>query len=74
MLYSDHTVTVSDKKRFKEYFCSVCFSWKEMWLQDYWQSLDQGEALTAMIHHNESHQGKFWDYMHKIFLKRTQHN
>ncbi|KAM3835744.1 GDP-fucose protein O-fucosyltransferase 4 [Vipera latastei] len=49
-------------------------SWKEMWLQDYWQSLDQGEALTAMIHHNESHQGKFWDYMHKIFLKRTQHN
>ncbi|XP_015685944.1 alpha-(1,3)-fucosyltransferase 11, partial [Protobothrops mucrosquamatus] len=48
-------------------------SWKEMWLQDYWQSLDQGEALTAMIHHNESHQGKFWDYMHKIFLKRTQH-
>ncbi|ETE66944.1 Alpha-(1,3)-fucosyltransferase 11, partial [Ophiophagus hannah] len=49
-------------------------SWKEMWLQDYWQSLDQGEALTAMIHHNETHQGKFWDYMHKIFLKRTQHN
>nr|XP_020861688.1 alpha-(1,3)-fucosyltransferase 11-like isoform X1 [Phascolarctos cinereus] len=25
-------------------------SWKEMWLQDYWQGLDQGEALTAMIH------------------------
>ncbi|XP_032088203.1 alpha-(1,3)-fucosyltransferase 11 isoform X1 [Thamnophis elegans] len=48
--------------------------WKEMWLQDYWQSLDQGEALTAMIHQNETHQGKFWDYMHKIFLKRTQHN
>ncbi|KAJ6661773.1 hypothetical protein lerEdw1_013295 [Lerista edwardsae] len=49
-------------------------SWKEMWLQDYWQSLDQGEALTAMIHNNESHQGKFWDYMHKIFMKRTQQN
>lgn len=47
-------------------------SWKEMWLQDYWQSLDQGEALTAMIHHNESHQGRFWDYMHEIFLKRTR--
>ncbi|XP_019357977.1 PREDICTED: alpha-(1,3)-fucosyltransferase 11 isoform X1 [Gavialis gangeticus] len=47
-------------------------SWKEMWLQDYWQSLDQSEALTAMIHHNESHQGKFWDYMHEIFLKRTR--
>lgn len=51
---------------------SFCFSWKEMWLQDYWQSLDQGEALTAMIHHNESHQGRFWDYMHEIFLKRTR--
>nr|XP_020646856.1 alpha-(1,3)-fucosyltransferase 11 isoform X1 [Pogona vitticeps] len=49
-------------------------SWKEMWLQDYWQSLDQGEALTAMIHHNESQQGKFWDYMHKVFLKRTGQN
>ncbi|XP_053111137.1 alpha-(1,3)-fucosyltransferase 11 [Hemicordylus capensis] len=49
-------------------------SWKEMWLQDYWQSRDQGEALTAMIHHNESHQGRFWDYMHKIFMKRTQQN
>ncbi|XP_074855880.1 GDP-fucose protein O-fucosyltransferase 4 [Carettochelys insculpta] len=47
-------------------------SWKEMWLQDYWQNLDQGEALTAMIHKNESHQGKFWDYMHEIFLKRTR--
>uniref|UniRef100_A0A8C3DWP8 Fucosyltransferase n=1 Tax=Corvus moneduloides TaxID=1196302 RepID=A0A8C3DWP8_CORMO len=46
--------------------------WKEMWLQDYWQSLDQGEALTAMIHRNESHQGRFWDYMHEIFLKRTR--
>ncbi|NWR73031.1 FUT11 fucosyltransferase, partial [Centropus unirufus] len=45
-------------------------SWKEMWLQDYWQGLDQGEALTAMIHHNESQQGRFWDYMHEIFLKR----
>lgn len=50
----------------------VYLSWKEMWLQDYWQSLDQSEALTAMIHHNESHQGKFWDYMHEIFLKRTR--
>uniref|UniRef100_A0A8D0HPD0 GDP-fucose protein O-fucosyltransferase n=1 Tax=Sphenodon punctatus TaxID=8508 RepID=A0A8D0HPD0_SPHPU len=47
-------------------------SWKEMWLQDYWQSLDQGEALTAMIHHNESHQGRFWDCMHEVFLKRTR--
>lgn len=51
---------------------SFYFSWKEMWLQDYWQSLDQGEALTAMIHRNESHQGRFWDYMHEIFLKRTR--
>ncbi|XP_028914910.2 alpha-(1,3)-fucosyltransferase 11 [Ornithorhynchus anatinus] len=48
-------------------------SWKEMWLQDYWQGLDQGEALTAMIHNNETHQGRFWDYMHEIFLKRHQH-
>lgn len=53
---------------------SLCFSWKEMWLQDYWQSLDQGEALTAMLHNNESHQGRFWDYMHKIFMKRTRQN
>lgn len=53
-------------------FFFICFSWKEMWLQDYWQSLDQGEALTAMIHHNESHQGRFWDYMQEIFLKRTR--
>nr|XP_060625159.1 alpha-(1,3)-fucosyltransferase 11 isoform X1 [Anolis sagrei ordinatus] len=49
-------------------------SWKEMWLEDYWQGLDQGEALTAMIHHNESNQDRFWDYMHKIFMKRTQQN
>lgn len=54
------------------FFFFICFSWKEMWLQDYWQSLDQGEALTAMIRHNESHQGRFWDYMHEIFLKRTR--
>nr|XP_056704262.1 alpha-(1,3)-fucosyltransferase 11 [Euleptes europaea] len=49
-------------------------SWKEMWLQDYWQSLDQAEALSAMIRNNESDQGKFWDYMHKVFLKRTRQN
>uniref|UniRef100_F6RUA2 GDP-fucose protein O-fucosyltransferase n=1 Tax=Monodelphis domestica TaxID=13616 RepID=F6RUA2_MONDO len=48
-------------------------SWKEMWLQDYWQGLDQGEALTAMIHNNETHPGKFWDYMHDIFLRRNQY-
>ncbi|XP_074152919.1 GDP-fucose protein O-fucosyltransferase 4 isoform X2 [Sminthopsis crassicaudata] len=48
-------------------------SWKEMWLQDYWQGLDQGEALTTMIHNNETHHGKFWDYMHDIFLRRNQH-
>ncbi|XP_023060713.1 alpha-(1,3)-fucosyltransferase 11 isoform X1 [Piliocolobus tephrosceles] len=45
-------------------------SWKEMWLQDYWQGLDQGEALTAMIHNNETEQRKFWDYLHEIFMKR----
>ncbi|XP_048195007.1 alpha-(1,3)-fucosyltransferase 11 [Perognathus longimembris pacificus] len=47
-------------------------SWKEMWLQDYWQGLDQGEALTAMIHNNETQQSKFWDYLHEIFVKRNQ--
>lgn len=47
-------------------------SWKEMWLQDYWQGLDQGEALTAMIHNNETLQGKFWDYLTEIFMKRNQ--
>ncbi|XP_045295594.1 alpha-(1,3)-fucosyltransferase 11 [Leopardus geoffroyi] len=47
-------------------------SWKEMWLQDYWQGLDQGEALTAMIHNNETKQRKFWDYLHEIFMKRNQ--
>ncbi|XP_073935306.1 GDP-fucose protein O-fucosyltransferase 4 isoform X1 [Castor canadensis] len=47
-------------------------SWKEMWLQDYWQGLDQGEALTAMIHNNETQQRKFWDYLHEIFMKRNK--
>uniref|UniRef100_H0V0S8 GDP-fucose protein O-fucosyltransferase n=2 Tax=Cavia porcellus TaxID=10141 RepID=H0V0S8_CAVPO len=47
-------------------------SWKEMWLQDYWQGLYQGEALTAMIHNNETQQSKFWDYLHEIFMKRNQ--
>ncbi|XP_030066258.1 GDP-fucose protein O-fucosyltransferase 4 isoform X1 [Microcaecilia unicolor] len=47
-------------------------SWKQMWIQDYWQSLDQSEALTAMIHRNESDLGKFWDYMHEIFIKRNR--
>lgn len=46
--------------------------WKEMWLQDYWQGLDQGEALTAMIHNNETQQKKFWDYLYEIFMKRNQ--
>ncbi|XP_004583539.2 alpha-(1,3)-fucosyltransferase 11 [Ochotona princeps] len=48
-------------------------SWKEMWLQDYWQGLDQGEALTAMIHNNETQQSKFWDYLHEVFMKRNRH-
>lgn len=43
-----------------------------MWLQDYWQGLDQGEALTAMIRNNETQQRKFWDYLHEIFMKRNQ--
>lgn len=43
-----------------------------MWLQDYWQGLDQGEALTAMIHNNETQQRKFWDYLYEIFMKRNQ--
>lgn len=47
-------------------------SWKEMWLQDYWQGLYQGEALTAMIHNNETQQSKFWDYVHEIFMKRNK--
>ncbi|XP_075389723.1 GDP-fucose protein O-fucosyltransferase 4 [Tenrec ecaudatus] len=47
-------------------------SWKEMWLQDYWQGLDQGEALTAMIYNNETQQRKFWDYLHEIFMKRNR--
>ncbi|XP_069466785.1 alpha-(1,3)-fucosyltransferase 11 [Ambystoma mexicanum] len=46
-------------------------SWKQMWLQDYWQSLDQGEALSAMIRQNEIDQGRFWDYMHEIFMRRN---
>ncbi|XP_075466750.1 GDP-fucose protein O-fucosyltransferase 4 [Ascaphus truei] len=49
-------------------------SWKQMWLQDYWQSLDQAEALTAMIHRNETDQGNFWDYMHEIFIKRSMNH
>ncbi|KAJ1143262.1 hypothetical protein NDU88_009573 [Pleurodeles waltl] len=46
-------------------------SWKQMWLQDYWQSLDQAEALGAMLRQNETEQGRFWDYMHDIFLRRN---
>ncbi|XP_062926417.1 alpha-(1,3)-fucosyltransferase 11 isoform X2 [Mobula hypostoma] len=29
-------------------------SWKQMWQQDYWQSVDQAEALTTMILRNET--------------------
>ncbi|XP_040176381.1 alpha-(1,3)-fucosyltransferase 11 [Rana temporaria] len=46
-------------------------SWKQMWLQDYWQGFDQGEALTAMILRNETSQDKFWDFMHEMFIKRN---
>lgn len=42
-----------------------------MWLQDYWQGFDQGEALTAMILRNETSQDKFWDFMHEMFIKRN---
>ncbi|KAM4636222.1 GDP-fucose protein O-fucosyltransferase 4 [Discoglossus pictus] len=49
-------------------------SWKQMWLQDFWQSFDQGQALTTMIHHNETSQDKFWDYMHEIYIKRNMHH
>ncbi|XP_069836701.1 alpha-(1,3)-fucosyltransferase 11 [Dendropsophus ebraccatus] len=46
-------------------------SWKQMWLQDYWQSFDQGEALAAMILRNETNQDKFWDFMHEMYIKRN---
>uniref|UniRef100_A0A8C5QY39 Fucosyltransferase n=1 Tax=Leptobrachium leishanense TaxID=445787 RepID=A0A8C5QY39_9ANUR len=49
-------------------------SWKQMWLQDYWQSLDQAEALTAMIHRNEKSQDKFWDFMHEMYIKRSMNH
>ncbi|XP_053305900.1 alpha-(1,3)-fucosyltransferase 11 [Spea bombifrons] len=49
-------------------------SWKQMWLQDYWQSLDQGEALTAMIHRNEKSQERFWDFMHEMYIKRSMNH
>ncbi|XP_053547977.1 alpha-(1,3)-fucosyltransferase 11 [Bombina bombina] len=49
-------------------------SWKQMWLQDFWQSLDQGEALTIMILRNETSQEKFWDYMHEIYIRRNMHH
>ncbi|XP_068114143.1 alpha-(1,3)-fucosyltransferase 11 [Hyperolius riggenbachi] len=46
-------------------------SWKQMWLQDYWQGFDQGEALTAMILRNETSHDKFWDFMHEMYIKRN---
>ncbi|KAM5142276.1 GDP-fucose protein O-fucosyltransferase 4 [Mantella aurantiaca] len=49
-------------------------SWKQMWLQDYWQGFDQGEALTAMILRNETSQDKFWDFMHEMFIKRNMNH
>ncbi|XP_073416147.1 alpha-(1,3)-fucosyltransferase 11 [Dendrobates tinctorius] len=49
-------------------------SWKQMWLQDYWQSLDQGEALAAMILRNETSQDKFWDFMHEMYIKRNMNH
>ncbi|XP_072280210.1 alpha-(1,3)-fucosyltransferase 11 [Pyxicephalus adspersus] len=49
-------------------------SWKQMWLQDYWQGYDQGEALTAMILRNETSQDKFWDFMHEMFIKRNMNH
>lgn len=53
---------------------SASDSWKQMWLQDYWQSLDQAEALSAMLRQNETELGRFWDYMHDLFTRRnTQH-
>ncbi|CAH2321872.1 alpha-(1,3)-fucosyltransferase 11 [Pelobates cultripes] len=49
-------------------------SWKQMWLQDYWQSLDQGEALTAMIHRKEKNNERFWDFMHEMYIKRSMNH
>ncbi|XP_069609350.1 alpha-(1,3)-fucosyltransferase 11 [Ranitomeya imitator] len=49
-------------------------SWKQMWLQDYWQSFDQGEALAAMILRNETSQDKFWDFMHEMYIKRNMNH
>ncbi|OCT98810.1 hypothetical protein XELAEV_18011045mg [Xenopus laevis] len=49
-------------------------SWKQMWLQDFWQSFDQGQALTAMIQRNETNQDKFWDYMHEMYIKRNMNH
>ncbi|XP_078718196.1 GDP-fucose protein O-fucosyltransferase 4 [Lampetra fluviatilis] len=37
--------------------------WREQWLADYWQSLDQAHALEAMILHNETDPSRLWDYM-----------
>ncbi|XP_060710142.1 alpha-(1,3)-fucosyltransferase 11 isoform X1 [Hemiscyllium ocellatum] len=48
-------------------------SWKEMWHQDYWQSLDQAEALSNMIHQNETDPSKLWDYVHQLIMKRNRH-
>ncbi|XP_067828571.1 alpha-(1,3)-fucosyltransferase 11 [Heptranchias perlo] len=48
-------------------------SWKQMWQQDYWQSIDQAEALTTMIHHNETDPSKLWDYVHQLMTKRSRH-
>ncbi|XP_075072789.1 GDP-fucose protein O-fucosyltransferase 4 [Mixophyes fleayi] len=49
-------------------------SWKQMWLQDYWQGFDQGEALTTMITRNETNQDKFWDFMHEMYIKRNMNH
>ncbi|XP_051897663.1 alpha-(1,3)-fucosyltransferase 11 [Pristis pectinata] len=48
-------------------------SWKQMWQQDYWQSVDQAEALTTMILQNETDSSKLWDYVHQLMMKRSKH-
>lgn len=51
--------------------CVFVFSWLQMWPQDYWQSLDQAEALVSLINHNESDPGLLWQHMHRMALSRS---
>ncbi|XP_066571458.1 GDP-fucose protein O-fucosyltransferase 4 isoform X2 [Amia ocellicauda] len=46
-------------------------SWLQMWPQDYWQSLDQAEALESLILRNESDPARLWHHIQELAVRRA---